>query len=418
MALNPVTNTLYVSDPEAHQIIRVRNMNDFSDPERNWEPVIGSGERCLPGDEYDCGDGRPAREAKLAYPKGVAVAADGTVYIADGTNIRTMDKDGIITTIIGNHQHRTHWNPMPCEGSLPLSEVKSIHFAHCRCAFIQKPSSQVRLRWPTEIAINPLDNSLHIIDDHMIVRITSDSRMKVVAGKPLHCPAALVTSSASDAPIDLATQAGLVVPQSLAFGPNGDLYVAESDSQRINRVRKIGTDGRISTVAGAESKCNCLDAGCSCYDEERHLATASRFNTISAITVDPAGVLHVCDQANYRIRAVTSSLPTSEPAGDPTGTFDIYSPETQEVYVFNRFGQHVATRSMVTGRNVYLFGYNVNTSSGKVSTVTDSAGNKMFLFRDYSNQVATIENTRYCSCSISLAFSSTDSSYNMFYYLI
>ncbi len=374
MALSPVDNILYLSDPEAHQIIRVRNMNDYSDPERNWEPIIGSGERCLPGDEYNCGDGGLAREAKLAYPKGVAVAADGTVYIADGTNIRVVDKDGLISTIVGNHQHRTHWNPMPCEGTLPLNEV--------------------RLRWPTEIAINPLDNSLHIIDDHMIVRLTSDGRMKVVAGKPLHCPAALVSSS-GDATTDLATQAGLVVPQSLAFGPNGDLYVAESDSQRINRVRRIGTDGRIATVAGAESKCNCLDAGCSCYDEERHLAAASRFNTISAIAVDPAGVLFVCDQANYRLRAVTSSLPTSEPAGSTIGTFDIYSPETQEVYVFNRFGQHVATRSMVTGRNVYLFGYNVNTSNGKVSTVTDSAGNKIFLFRDYSNQVTSIENTRY-----------------------
>ena len=229
----------------------------------------------------------------------------------------------------------------------------------------------------------------------MIVRLTSDGRMKIVAGKPLHCPA----TSTSDA-VDLATQAGLVMPQSLAFGPNGDLYVAESDSQRINRVRRIGTDGRIITVAGAESKCNCLDAGCNCYDEERHLATASRFNTISAIAVAPDGVLHICDQANYRLRAVTSSLP-AEPG--TTSTFDIYSPETQEIYVFNRFGQHVATKSMVTGRNIYLFGYNVNTSNGKVSTVTDSAGNKIFLLRDYSNQVTSIENTRGHKCRLRMS---------------
>ena len=229
----------------------------------------------------------------------------------------------------------------------------------------------------------------------MIVRLTIDGRMKIVAGKPLHCPA----TSTSDA-VDLATQAGLVMPQSLAFGPNGDLYVAESDSQRINRVRRIGTDGRIITVAGAESKCNCLDAGCNCYDEERHLATASRFNTISAIAVAPDGVLHICDQANYRLRAVTSSLP-AEPG--TTSTFDIYSPETQEIYVFNRFGQHVATKSMVTGRNIYLFGYNVNTSNGKVSTVTDSAGNKIFLLRDYSNQVTSIENTRGHKCRLRMS---------------
>ena len=390
MALSPVDNVLYLSDPEAHQIIRVRDMNDYNDPERNWEPIIGSGERCLPGDEFNCGDGGLAREAKLAYPKGVAVAADGTVYLADGTNIRAVDRDGIISTVVGNHQHRTHWNPMPCEGTLALGDV--------------------RLRWPTEIAIDPLDGALHVIDDHMIVRLTSDGRMKIVAGKPLHCP---VSSSTSDsaAADDVATQAGLVMPQSLAFAPNGDLYVAESDSQRINRVRRIATDGRIVTVAGADSKCNCLDSGCNCYDEERHLATASRFNTISAIAVSPDGVLHICDQANYRLRAVTSSLPSettttsssSSSSSSSATSFDIYSPESQEVYVFNRFGQHVATKNMVTGRNIYLFGYNVNTSNGKVSTVTDSAGNKIFLLRDYSNQVTSIENTRGHKCRLRMS---------------
>ena len=45
----------------------------------------------------------------------------------------------------------------------------SIHFPH-----------QVRLCWPTEIATNQLDGAL--IDDHMIVRFTSDGRMKIVAG--------------------------------------------------------------------------------------------------------------------------------------------------------------------------------------------------------------------------------------------
>ena len=242
--------------------------------------------------------------------------------------------------------------------------------------------------------MNPLDSSLHIIDDHMIVRLTTDGRMKVVAGKPLHCAPA-----PSNDVQDFATHASLVMPQSLAFGPNGDLYVAESDSQRINRVRRIGTDGGIVTIAGAESKCNCLDIGCTCFDEDRYLATSSRFNTISAITVTSDGVVHICDQANYRIRAVTSSLPDA----DETRMFNIYSPETQEIYVFNRFGQHVATRNIVTGRNVYLFGYNVNTSNGKLSTVTDSAGNKIFVLRDYSNQVTSIENTKGHKCRLRMS---------------
>lgn len=70
MAVSPLDGTLYISDPESHQILKVRDVNDFSEPDRNWEPFIGSGERCLPGDEAHCGDGGLARDAKLAYPKG------------------------------------------------------------------------------------------------------------------------------------------------------------------------------------------------------------------------------------------------------------------------------------------------------------------------------------------------------------
>lgn len=52
---------------------------------------MGSGERCIPGDESQCGDEGPAMDAKLAHPKGLAIAADKTMYIADGTNIRAVD---------------------------------------------------------------------------------------------------------------------------------------------------------------------------------------------------------------------------------------------------------------------------------------------------------------------------------------
>ncbi len=39
MALSPLDGTIYISDPESHQIIKVKNRDDFSDPERNWEPI-------------------------------------------------------------------------------------------------------------------------------------------------------------------------------------------------------------------------------------------------------------------------------------------------------------------------------------------------------------------------------------------
>jgi secreted PhoX family phosphatase len=163
MAISPLDGTLFISDPESHQIIRVLRQNDFSDPERNWEVFVGSGERCLPGDEAHCGDGSSAREAKLAYPKGIAVANDGTLYFADGTNIRMVDRDGIISTIIGSHVHKSHWKPVSCEGTLKMEEVL--------------------LRWPTEVSINPLTGSLHFLDDRVVMMMTPDGRLRIVAGK-------------------------------------------------------------------------------------------------------------------------------------------------------------------------------------------------------------------------------------------
>uniref|UniRef100_A0A182PSB1 Teneurin-2 n=1 Tax=Anopheles epiroticus TaxID=199890 RepID=A0A182PSB1_9DIPT len=389
MALSPLDGSLYVSDPESHQIIKVRNKDDTHDPDHNWEPVVGSGERCLPGDEAHCGDGGLARDAKLAYPKGVAISSDNILYFADGTNIRMVDRDGVISTLIGNHMHKSHWKPVPCEGTLKIEEM--------------------HLRWPTELTINPLDDTLHIIDDHMILRMTPDGRVRVIAGRPMHCATAGggagtgmstgVSGSVAASlnyDTDLAIHATLVMPQSIAFAPSGDLYVAESDSQRINRIRVIGTDGKISPYAGAESKCNCLERGCDCYEADHYLAISAKFNTISAITVTPDGHVHIADQANYRIRSVISSLPEAGTSKE----YEIYAPNAQEIYVFNRFGQHIATKNIMTGETVYSFLYNVNTSNGKLSTVTDAAGNKVFLLRDYTSQVNSIENTKGQKCRL------------------
>lgn len=372
MALSPLDGTLYISDPESHQIIKVRNNDDFTDPAHNWDPIVGSGERCLPGDEAHCGDGALARDAKLAYPKGIAIASDNVLYFADGTNIRMVDKDGIITTLIGNHMHKSHWKPVPCEGTLKIDEI--------------------HLRWPTELAVNPLDDTLHIIDDHMILKMATDGRIRVVAGRPLHC----VSSSGVQYDSDLAAHATLVRPQSISFGSMGDLYVAESDSQRINRIRVIGTDGKITLFAGAESKCNCLERGCDCFEVDHFLATSAKFNTIAALAVTPDGHVHIADQANYRIRSVMSSIPDASASRE----YEIFAPDTQEIYIFNRFGQHIATKNIMTGETSYSFTYNVNTSNGKLSTVTDAAGNKVFLLRDYTSQVNSIENTKGQKCKL------------------
>ena len=197
---------------------------------------------------------------------------------------------------------------------------------------------------------------------------------------------------------DIAAQAFLTSPQSLAFSQNGNLYVAESNSERVNRVRLIQSDGTIHRFSGADSKCNCLEPDCQCFVEAER-ATAGRFGTISSLAVSPDGVVHIADQGNLRIRSVHAQLPTL----DEDFMYRVPSPSTKEMFVFNRFGQHVATRDLITGQEIYTFLYTVNTSNGKLSGVTDASGRKISILRDYKNDVNAIENFQNEKCHLEMS---------------
>ena len=95
------------------------------------------------------------------------MSAEGNIYFADGTTVRMMDSKGILATLIKPHLQNNHWKPLPCEGTLSLEEAT--------------------LRWPTELAVNPLDNSVHFIDDNIVMKVTENGHLKVVVGRPLHC---------------------------------------------------------------------------------------------------------------------------------------------------------------------------------------------------------------------------------------
>jgi hypothetical protein len=46
---------------------------------------------------------------------------------------------------------------------------------------------QAQLQWPTGLSLSPLDGGLHFIDDRLVLKLTDDLKVKVVAGTPLHC---------------------------------------------------------------------------------------------------------------------------------------------------------------------------------------------------------------------------------------
>ncbi|XP_054706781.1 teneurin-m-like [Uloborus diversus] len=374
ITLSPTDGHLYISDPERHQILRIHSLDKVEDPESNFDVVVGSGDRCLPRDRDNCGDGKPALEARLSYPKGMAVAVDNTLYFADGSNIRMVDSRGIIHTLIGDHHHKRQWRPIPCSGTLKLEEAK--------------------LRWPTDLAINPLDNSLYFIDDHMVLKLTQDRRVMVIAGHPVYC-----RPQQSQLRTRISGGNMLWSLIGFTFSPTGTMYLAEVDAKNVHRVRMLTPDGELLHFAGREGLCDCEWQNCSCSTkEEGQLAVDTRLLSVTSITVTGDGVVHIADQGTLKILSAIPYLPSQ----DTNNEFQISFPEHHEIYVFNKYGQHITTKNVLTGKTVYNFHYNVNTSFGKLSAVTDASGNKVAFLRDQGNSLHTIETARGQKCRVQM----------------
>ncbi len=167
----------------------------------------------------DVGDGAVARQAILESPIDVLAAADGSLIVADTNNhrVRRFTPGGSIRTVAGTG---TADNRQIADG-------------------VQATDAQ--LRFPSHAAFGP-DGLLYIADtrNYRVRRIGSDGIITTVAGKgDIFSNPAAQGMRAIDASIS--------GPTSVAFDSHGDLYVPESDR---NRVWRVGRDGILALVAG------------------------------------------------------------------------------------------------------------------------------------------------------------------------
>uniref|UniRef100_A0A8C7YR34 Teneurin transmembrane protein 3 n=1 Tax=Oryzias sinensis TaxID=183150 RepID=A0A8C7YR34_9TELE len=351
LATDPVTGQLYVSDTNSRRIYRPKMLSGARDLSSNGEVVAGTGEQCPPFDEARCGDGRKAPEAQLLGPKGIAVDKNGLIYFVDGTMIRKVDRNGIISTVLGSND-LTSARPLTCDTSMHIS--------------------QVRLEWPTDLAINPMDNSMYVLDNNVVLQITENRQVRIVAGRPMHCQVPGIEYTLGKR----AVQTMLEGATAIALSYSGILYIAETDEKKIHRIRQVSTDGEITHLAGAPSECDCKnDANCDCYQAGDGYAKDARLNCPSSLVVSPDGTLYVADLGNIRIRAIRRNCSL---ASGPS-SYEVASPASQELYVFDANGTHQFTMSLVTGDYKFNFSYS---NEEDVTAVTDSSGNTLRIRRD------------------------------------
>ncbi|XP_016323114.1 teneurin-2 isoform X4 [Sinocyclocheilus anshuiensis] len=359
LAVDPVSGSLFLSDTNSRQIYRVRSLNGARPLLDNAQVVAGTGEQCIPFDEARCGDGGKAVEATLMSPRGVALDKNGLMYFVDATMIRKVDQNGIISTLIKTND-LTAVRPLSCDSIMDVS--------------------QVRLEWPTDLAINPMDNSLYVLENNVILRISENHQVSIIAGRPMHCQVPGIDYSLSK----LAIHSALESATAITISHTGVLYIAETDEKRINRIRQVSTSGEISLLAGAASECDCKnDVNCNCFSGDEGYAADASLNCPASLAVSPDGTLYIADLNNIRVRSVRSNRPNATASGQ----YEVGSSMEQELYVFGPDGLHRQTVSLITGLALYNFTYGLD---GELAAVTDASNNTLRVRREASGSIRLV----------------------------
>jgi sugar lactone lactonase YvrE len=221
-------------------------------------------------------DDGPATSARFNYPTGVAVDAQRNVWVADFANhvVRRITPQGIVSTIAG-----TAGEAGNADGAGPAARFNQVH----------------------GVALDSTGN-IYAADfgNHTIRKISTDGIVTTLAG--------LAGSPGSND--GLGGAARFCAPYAVAVDDTGNVYVADTSNQTI---RKITSEGLVSTVAGLAGNAGSIDGP----------GPAARFAIPAGLTIDRAGNIYVADFGNYSIRKITREGVVSTVAGKsatPTDT--------------------------------------------------------------------------------------------------
>jgi uncharacterized protein (TIGR03437 family) len=239
--------------------------------------VAGSGPFAYGGGSFS-GDGGPAIAASLNNPSGVAVDVSGNLFIADTGNnrIRKVSASGIITTVAGDGSF--------CILNSPGDGGPATAASVC----------------PSGVAVDAFGN--------IFIADTTNNRIRKVPASGIITTVAGGGSSSFSGDGGLATSASLSAPTGVAVDASGNLFIADSDN---NRIRKVSAGGIITTVAGSGS----VDVFSGSSGSFSHsggfagdggTATSALLSTPMGVAVDASGNFFIADSDNNRIRKVSA----------------------------------------------------------------------------------------------------------------
>ncbi|MEO8595861.1 MAG: hypothetical protein ABI759_21250 [Candidatus Solibacter sp.] len=305
-------DAIYESDVRVHQVRKISRDVITT--------VAGNGKS-----GYD-GDNESAVNASLNFPRDIAVDPEGNLFIADMNNhrIRRVDSGGTITTVAGTGNEgrsadgtRAQDALIKSPAGLAIDAAGNLFFSDSANHIVQMisagttstvagtgtpgfsgdggPAKAAQFSSPGSMAFDG--------DGNLLVSDGNNGRIRRIKGTTIDTMAGNGLFRAFDEG-SLATQAFLFQPQGMAFDSQGNLYVADTNNQKV---RKITPDGKISTAAGN---------GAFDYSGDGGPATLAAMAYPRDVAVDSAGDLYIADAHSRRIRKVSNGIIQSIACGD------------------------------------------------------------------------------------------------------
>ncbi|GEM_PF-1554272 len=387
------SGTLFIAEPNGHRVRSVSTSGIIS-------TFAGNGFAGNPSQ----GDGGPATSAPIGVVESLARDSSGNFYLGTANQVRKVNPNGIISTIAGNGStgdsgdgnsalsatlNIVYGIAVDSSGNLYLTLANSsgvrviINGTIYLFGYTVGDSGPSTLNFPMNCFIDA-SNQLYIADTgNFLLRKVSLSGggnvMTTVAGN------GQFLSAGDGGP---AVKARLNVPQGVAVDPAGNVYIADTQN---NKIRKITTDGNIHTLAG--------NGAASGVFSPVEVATAAAVNSPVTVAVDnTSGDLYSVSYELFRVNPA-GMLDEAIPAGgawvavDPSG--NVYVAATFQNQVL-KLGPSL-TFTVVAGTGQQGFSGDggratAATMSNPTGLAFDSAGN-MYIAEYASQRIRKVSPT-------------------------